>query len=174
MNSTSFCWVPQAPARRPPSPGSRNACSDQSWSCSRTRRWRRSSRMNFGSSFPGTPSSTSCLITTTTSLRRTCRRPTPTSKGLLAQRGGRAAATLGDNSLLTRRDVIVVATVSAIYGLGTPQEYVGRMIKLQVGQELDRTPCCADWWASSTRGTTFRQPRDVPGARGHPRGVPDV
>ena len=32
------------------------------------------------------------------------------------------------NSLLTRRDVIVVATVSAIYGLGTPQEYVDRMI----------------------------------------------
>jgi excinuclease ABC subunit B len=42
------------------------------------------------------------------------------------------------NSLLTRRDVIVVATVSAIYGLGTPQEYVGRMIKLQVGQEIER------------------------------------
>src|SRR5687767_5904392 len=42
------------------------------------------------------------------------------------------------NSLLTRRDVIVVATVSAIYGLGTPQEYVGRMIKLRVGEELDR------------------------------------
>ena len=42
------------------------------------------------------------------------------------------------NSLLTRRDVIVVATVSAIYGLGTPQEYVGRMITLRVGQELDR------------------------------------
>src|SRR6188474_999645 len=41
-------------------------------------------------------------------------------------------------SLLTRRDVIVVATVSAIYGLGTPQEYVGRMIKLQVGEEHDR------------------------------------
>jgi excinuclease ABC subunit B len=42
------------------------------------------------------------------------------------------------NSLLTRRDVIVVATVSAIYGLGTPQEYVDRMIKLQVGQEIER------------------------------------
>ena len=42
------------------------------------------------------------------------------------------------NSLLTRRDVIVVATVSAIYGLGTPQEYVGRMIKLQIGQEIER------------------------------------
>src|ERR1700743_777070 len=36
-------------------------------------------------------------------------------------------------SLLTRRDVIVVATVSAIYGLGTPHEYVDRMLKLKVG-----------------------------------------
>lgn len=42
------------------------------------------------------------------------------------------------NSLLTRRDVIVVATVSAIYGLGTPQEYVDRMIRLRVGEEHDR------------------------------------
>src|SRR3954462_10463609 len=42
------------------------------------------------------------------------------------------------NSLLTRRDVIVVATVSAIYGLGTPQEYVDRMIPLKVGEEVDR------------------------------------
>ncbi|NCX16446.1 MAG: excinuclease ABC subunit UvrB [Actinobacteria bacterium] len=42
------------------------------------------------------------------------------------------------NSLLTRRDVIVVATVSCIYGLGTPQEYVDRMIKLRVGDEIER------------------------------------
>ncbi len=42
------------------------------------------------------------------------------------------------NSLLTRRDVLVVATVSAIYGLGTPQEYVDRMVRLRVGQEVDR------------------------------------
>ncbi|WP_347347084.1 excinuclease ABC subunit UvrB [Nigerium sp.] len=42
------------------------------------------------------------------------------------------------NSLLTRRDVIVVATVSAIYGLGTPQEYVDRMVRLRVGEEWDR------------------------------------
>ena len=41
-------------------------------------------------------------------------------------------------SLLTRRDVIVVATVSAIYGLGTPQEYVDRAVKLKVGEEVDR------------------------------------
>ena len=44
------------------------------------------------------------------------------------------------NSLLTRRDVIVVATVSAIYGLGTPQEYVDRMLTLRVGDEYERTP----------------------------------
>src|SRR5499427_1925975 len=41
-------------------------------------------------------------------------------------------------SLLTRRDVVVVATVSCIYGLGTPQEYVDRMVKLQVGAEIER------------------------------------
>ena len=42
------------------------------------------------------------------------------------------------NALLTRRDVLVVATVSAIYGLGTPQEYVDRMVRLKVGQTIER------------------------------------
>ncbi|TDD82340.1 excinuclease ABC subunit UvrB [Actinomadura darangshiensis] len=42
------------------------------------------------------------------------------------------------NSLLTRRDTVVVASVSCIYGLGTPQEYVDRMVRLHVGQEVDR------------------------------------
>ena len=41
-------------------------------------------------------------------------------------------------SLLTRRDVIVVATVSCIYGLGTPQEYIDRMITIKVGDSFDR------------------------------------
>ncbi len=41
-------------------------------------------------------------------------------------------------SLLTRRDVIVVATVSAIYGLGTPEEYLDRSVRLAVGQEFER------------------------------------
>src|SRR5919107_1164021 len=41
-------------------------------------------------------------------------------------------------SLLTRRDVVVVATVSCIYGLGTPQEYVDRSLRLRVGQEIER------------------------------------
>jgi len=42
------------------------------------------------------------------------------------------------NSLLTRRDTIVVASVSCIYGLGTPQEYVDKMVKLRVGDTVER------------------------------------
>jgi excinuclease ABC subunit B len=42
------------------------------------------------------------------------------------------------NSLLTRRDTIVVASVSCIYGLGTPQEYVDRMVKLSIGATIER------------------------------------
>ncbi|MDQ0259929.1 excinuclease ABC subunit UvrB [Sinomonas atrocyanea] len=42
------------------------------------------------------------------------------------------------NALLTRRDVVVVATVSCIYGLGTPEEYVAGMVTLRRGMEMDR------------------------------------
>lgn len=42
------------------------------------------------------------------------------------------------SSLLSRRDVVVVSSVSCIYGLGTPQEYLDRSVWLQVGQEVDR------------------------------------
>jgi len=41
-------------------------------------------------------------------------------------------------NLLTRRDVVVVASVSCIYGLGTPQEYVDRCVRLEVGESVDR------------------------------------
>ena len=41
-------------------------------------------------------------------------------------------------SLLTRRDVVVVASVSCIYGLGTPQEYVDRALKIKLGESRDR------------------------------------
>ncbi len=47
----------------------------------------------------------------------------------------RHSATL---ALLTRRDVIIVASVSAIYGLGNPEEYREQMLWLQAGQEYDR------------------------------------
>ena len=42
------------------------------------------------------------------------------------------------SSLLTRRDVVVVSTVSCIYGLGTPEEYVEQMVTLKRGDEIDR------------------------------------
>ncbi len=41
-------------------------------------------------------------------------------------------------SVLTRRDVIVVASVSCIYGLGAPEDYLEMRIELEVGQEMDR------------------------------------
>jgi excinuclease ABC subunit B len=42
------------------------------------------------------------------------------------------------NSLLTRRDTVVVSSVSCIYGLGTPQEYVDRMLRVKVGDTVER------------------------------------
>jgi excinuclease ABC subunit B len=42
------------------------------------------------------------------------------------------------NSLLTRRDTVVVASVSCIYGLGTPQEYVDRMLRVKIGDTMER------------------------------------
>ena len=42
------------------------------------------------------------------------------------------------SALLTRRDVIIVASVSAIYGLGSPEEYREQMLFLKVGEEYDR------------------------------------
>ena len=47
----------------------------------------------------------------------------------------RLAAT---SSLVSRRDVIIVASVSCIYGLGSPQDYKSMMVPLRVGQVLDR------------------------------------
>ncbi|MDO5729723.1 MAG: excinuclease ABC subunit UvrB [Actinomycetaceae bacterium] len=42
------------------------------------------------------------------------------------------------NNLLTRRDTVVVSSVSCIYGLGTPEEYVDRMVEISVGMQIDR------------------------------------
>ncbi|MCK7675514.1 excinuclease ABC subunit UvrB [Corynebacterium pygosceleis] len=42
------------------------------------------------------------------------------------------------SALLSRRDVVVVSSVSCIYGLGTPQSYLDRSVVLKVGDEIDR------------------------------------
>ena len=45
---------------------------------------------------------------------------------------------LATSALVSRRDVIVVASVSCIYGLGSPKDYLEMMIPLQIGDEIDR------------------------------------
>src|SRR5207248_6617057 len=63
-------------------------------------------------------------------------------------------------SLLTRRDVIVVASVSCVYGLGTPQEYVERSVQVAVGDTVERDQLCREL-------VTMQYARnDLSGARG--------
>ncbi|GMA85028.1 hypothetical protein GCM10025868_02780 [Angustibacter aerolatus] len=79
------------------------------------------------------------------------------------------------NSLLTRRDVIVVASVSCIYGLGTPQEYVDRMARLKVGQEIERDQAAAPLRRHAVHPQRPRLPaRHVPRARRHGRDHPGL
>ena len=79
------------------------------------------------------------------------------------------------NSLLTRRDVIVVSTVSCIYGLGTPQEYVDRMLRLQgrrgARPRLDPAPAGRDPVHPQRHDL---HPRHLPGPRRHPRDLPGL
>ena len=79
------------------------------------------------------------------------------------------------NSLLTRRDVIVVAPVSCIYGLGTPQEYVDRMLRRQGrrGARPRRHPAPAGPDAIHPQRHDLR-PRQLPGPRRHPRDLPGL
>ena len=67
------------------------------------------------------------------------RRPTSTSRrtarATTTSTGSRHAAT---SNLLSRRDTIIVASVSCIYGLGSPEEYEKRVVFLTVGEESDR------------------------------------
>jgi excinuclease ABC subunit B len=45
---------------------------------------------------------------------------------------------LATSALVSRNDVVVVATVSCIYGLGSPKDYLSMMVPLRVGQQIDR------------------------------------
>ena len=63
----------------------------------------------------------------------------------------RLAAT---SSLFTRKDVIVVASVSCIYGLGSPEEWRERVLILEVGEQHDRDLVLRKLIDSSTHGTT--------------------
>jgi excinuclease ABC subunit B len=63
----------------------------------------------------------------------------------------RHAATM---SLLTRRDVLIVASVSCIYGLGNVSDYTAMTVDVKVGQTRCATSCCASSPTSSTSATT--------------------
>ena len=127
-----------APARPRPSPGSRSRCSARCWCCSPTRRWPPSSPTSCAScsnnaieyfvSYYDYYQPEAYVPQTDTYIEK------DSSINEEVERLRHSAT----NSLLTRRDVIVVSTVSCIYGLGTPQEYVDRMLRLKVGEEHDR------------------------------------
>ena len=88
---------------------------------------------------PTTPSSTSSATTTTTSPRRTSRRPTRTSRRTRSStKRSTACATRRRYALLTRRDVIIVASVSCIYGIGAAEAYLGMKLDLAKGVEVRR------------------------------------
>ena len=57
-------------------------------------------------------------------------------------------------SLFSRRDVIIVASVSCIYGLGEPSDYQQFIWGCGLGSGWTGATCCAAWWRCSTSGTT--------------------
>ena len=78
-------------------------------------------------------------------------------------------------ALLTRRDVIVVASVSCIYGMGNPEEYRGNMLDLSVGVDYDMRSILRRLVdLQFDRNDDVARPRQVPGARRHHRGPPVV
>lgn len=58
------------------------------------------------------------------------------------------------SALLERNDVIVVASVSCIYGLGSPKEYSDSVVSLRPGQEISQTSCLILWSIFSLSATT--------------------
>ena len=58
-------------------------------------------------------------------------------------------------ALLERRDVIVVSSVSCIYGLGEPDDFAQMVISLRQGRSGTGTSCCDVWWRTVTSGTMW-------------------
>ena len=96
-----------------------------------------SSPRSSGSSSRTMRSNTSSATTTTTSPRPTSPRPTPTSTRTARSTTRSTGCGSATSALLARRDVIVVASVSCIYGIGSPEDYAARS-SLTVGHDYDR------------------------------------
>jgi hypothetical protein len=109
--------------------------------------------------------STSSATSTTTSPRPTSRAPTPSSRRIPAINEEierlRLAAT---DALLNRTDVVIIASVSCIYGLGSPVDYKGMLVNLKAGGPHRARPHAGGSWStSSTRATRWR-PSPAPSA----------
>ena len=74
-------------------------------------------------------------------------------------------------SLFERRDVIIVASVSCIYGLGSPEAYYGMMLLLEKGMSINRETILAQAGRNSVRARRRSPPRHVPRARRHHRNL---
>ena len=118
-----------------------------------------------------TRSSTSSATSTTTSPRRTCRAATRTSRRTRVRNDEidrlRHAAT---HALFERRDVIIVASVSCIYGLGAPVDYGATVLRLRVGGQYRRDAVLRHLVdLQYQRNDQALDPRPVPRPRRHPR-----
>ena len=70
------------------------------------------------------------------------------------------------SALFLRRDVVIVASVSCIFGLGSPDEYLESMVLLQVGEQVDRDETAAQAGRHPVRAQRLRaRARQVPRAR---------
>jgi excinuclease ABC subunit B len=92
----------------------------------------------FKSFFPTTRSNSSSAITIITSPRPTCPGRHLHREGKLGERGDRPDAPLGHPSLLERDDVIIVASVSCIYGIGSVETYSAMVFSLKKGMSVDQ------------------------------------
>ena len=93
----------------------------------------------FRTFFPPTRSSTSSATTTTTSRKPTSRRATSTSKKRpRSTTNWTSCGMSATRSLFERRDCVIVASVSCIYGLGSPEAYYGMLLMLEKGQKIAR------------------------------------
>src|SRR4051812_17823359 len=97
-----------------------------------------------GASFPTMPSSISFRITTTTSPKPTCRAPTPTSKKSRRSTSRSTACAIRRRALLERDDVVIVASVSCIYGIGSVETYSAMTFALKKGERIDQRSLIAD------------------------------
>ena len=177
-SATSCCSAPPAPASRRPPPGWSSGCSGPTLVMAPNKTLAAQLANEFRELLPQQRGRVLRLLLRLLPARGV--RPADGHlhrEGLLDQRRGRAAAALGDQvSLLTRRDVIVVASVSCIYGLGTPQEYVDRMVRLAGRRhEVERDQLLRQFVDDAVHPQRPGvHPRHVPGARRHDRDLPGL